>query len=600
MAANPQGPKAVPGIPLAALDAISDANVREVLRALVDAHHVRNGQAGNGDERFVTANEVGLVKGHSGIGARLANQNNSEGAGAGKQGGIARIDIAHLVNDLQAQVLASPLFADLGSHIVLIDTAVTTEIKHRILAITVEAQERIDALLQEALARGTAIDEERTVRIAAESSLAQLITTVSAVTGQNTAAIQSEVTARSDAVSAEALARTTLAARVGSAESGIVHLADVTAAMASESSSLISRVGSNESSITSLSTATAQQASSISLLTTRNASAEAAISTEHDTRLAQDNAITSAIQTIWASLGGNAGLIQGGESIAVNLSGATALKWNQVQAALKDGNGNLIASSSIKQTTEALVTRSGQLEAKWLVNLDAGNAATGFRQAGFGIAGSATANGPTFAFGVRADQFWIAAPGEIAQESAPGAKVPFIVKTASWVDSHGMAQPAGVFLNELFATSAKIGVAQINTAMIADAQVNTLKIGLNAVTVPFTQTFPGETAGRGVGTSISVATGVIVLDAPGMVFASTTGLIAYGGGWVSANTNLVIDGTQVSFGGGDQAWVNACHSGGKFIDSGPFPRQVAVALNFLAAPGARIIGPTIFIMGAKR
>ncbi len=157
-----------------------------------------------------------------------------------------------------------------------------------------------------------------------------------------------------------------------------------------------------------------------------------------------------------------------------------------------------------------------------------------------------------------------------------------------------------MYLNDLFGTTAKIGAAQINSAMIADARVNTLKIGLNTVTVPSTQTFPGETVGRGAGTSITVATGVILLDAPGMVYAFSTGLIAYGTGWCPANSNLVIDGTQVSFGGGEEAWVNACHSGGKYIDIGPFPRTVRVELNFMAESKARIISPTIFIMGAKR
>lgn len=49
-----QGSKAVPGIPLGALDAITDANVRDVLRALVSTHHVRNNQAGTGAESFIT------------------------------------------------------------------------------------------------------------------------------------------------------------------------------------------------------------------------------------------------------------------------------------------------------------------------------------------------------------------------------------------------------------------------------------------------------------------------------------------------------------------------------------------------------------------
>ena len=48
----------IPGIPLAALDAVTDPNVRDVLRALVSTHHVRNNQAGSGDESFITARQA--------------------------------------------------------------------------------------------------------------------------------------------------------------------------------------------------------------------------------------------------------------------------------------------------------------------------------------------------------------------------------------------------------------------------------------------------------------------------------------------------------------------------------------------------------------
>mgnify|MGYP001586496066 CR=1 FL=1 len=130
-------------------------------------------------------------------------------------------------------------------------------------------------------------------------------------------------------------------------------------------------------------------------------------------------------------------MIQGGSSISENLSGAAAQKWNQVQAALKDANGNLIASSAIKQSTDVLVDKQGQIEAKWVLTLDSGGNAIGYRQAGFGITGTSNQNGPQYAFGVRADQFWIAAPGDTAQTSAPAAAVPFIVKTSTWIDSRG-------------------------------------------------------------------------------------------------------------------------------------------------------------------
>jgi hypothetical protein len=56
-----QSGKVVPGIPLAALDAIEDANVRDVLRALVSTHNVRNNVAGAGSEAFITTRQALLI-----------------------------------------------------------------------------------------------------------------------------------------------------------------------------------------------------------------------------------------------------------------------------------------------------------------------------------------------------------------------------------------------------------------------------------------------------------------------------------------------------------------------------------------------------------
>jgi hypothetical protein len=50
--------KIIPGIPLAALDAIADPGVRDVLRALVSTHNVRNNLAGSGSEAFITTRQA--------------------------------------------------------------------------------------------------------------------------------------------------------------------------------------------------------------------------------------------------------------------------------------------------------------------------------------------------------------------------------------------------------------------------------------------------------------------------------------------------------------------------------------------------------------
>jgi hypothetical protein len=55
---NDQAGKIIPGIPLAALDAIGDGKVRDVLRALVSTHNVRNNLAGSGDEAFITTRQA--------------------------------------------------------------------------------------------------------------------------------------------------------------------------------------------------------------------------------------------------------------------------------------------------------------------------------------------------------------------------------------------------------------------------------------------------------------------------------------------------------------------------------------------------------------
>lgn len=212
---------------------------------------------------------------------------------------------------------------------------------------------------------------------------------------------------------------------------------------------------------------------------------EAGVVTESNTRLTQDTALANAIKTVWGALGGNSGLIQVKDTVEVNTAGAVASTFNQVQTALRDPNGGLIASSAVRQTAESAVNRVGQVETKWVVNLDSGGAATGFRQAGFGISGSSSSNGVKYAFGVRADSFWIASPNQTVNEgdTPPAAQVPFIVKTSSWVDSQGAVQPAGTYLNELFAASAKIGDATITNAKIKNAAVDTLKIAGSSVIV---------------------------------------------------------------------------------------------------------------------
>jgi hypothetical protein len=162
---------------------------------------------------------------------------------------------------------------------------------------------------------------------------------------------------------------------------------------------------------------------------------------------------------------------------------------------------------------------------------------------------------------------------------APG----FVVVAGAATFSGALSAASGTFAGTLTA-------AAVNA-------VNTINIAGNAVTVPYAATTTGTTYGAGLTNWLLVATGSITLAQAGMVYAASTGLIAYGTGWCPAQSRLDINGATVSGGGGEEAWVNAAHSGGLSCSAG----TITVNLYFSATDSrARIIDPTLFIQGAYR
>ena len=204
---------------------------------------------------------------------------------------------------------------------------------------------------------------------------------------------------------------------------------------------------------------------------TEQASA-AAIVNESEKRSNKDNALASAINTMWASIGGSEAVIQDGQLAQVTPAGVVATKWDQVQATIKDPvTGEYIASAAIKETAQTAVDKTGQLEAQYTVKVDVNGYVSGF-----GLASTANNSAPFSDFIVRADRFSIASP------SGPGIAptVPFIVTTTPST-VNGAVRPAGAYINDAF-----IGNAAIDTAKIKDAAVDTLRIKGNAVTIPST------------------------------------------------------------------------------------------------------------------
>ena len=171
---------------------------------------------------------------------------------------------------------------------------------------------------------------------------------------------------------------------------------------------------------------------------TEQASA-AAIVNESEKRSNKDNALASAINTMWASIGGSEAVIQDGQLAQVTPAGVVATKWDQVQATIKDPvTGEYIASAAIKETAQTAVDKTGKLEAQYTVKVDVNGYVSGF-----GLASTANNSTPFSDFIVRADRFSIASP------SGPGITptVPFIVKTTPETLPNGTVVPPGVYMN---------------------------------------------------------------------------------------------------------------------------------------------------------
>lgn len=270
------------------------------------------------------------------------------------------------------------------------------------------------------------------------------------------------------------------------------------------------------------------------------------ISEEVTQRANSDNALVSAINTIWASVSGNSALVQGGAEVVANTEGAVATKFDQVQAALRDSEGNLIDSVAILQEVEAVADRAGNIEGKWAVTIDNNGYVTGF-----GLISSADNSEPYSEFGVRADKFFIASPAGPSIEP----RAPFMVLTTP-TSINGAIVPPGVYMNAAFITNAAIDAAKIKdaaitnakivdaaitTAKIGDLQVNTLKIADNSVTVPTTVTSSSGVS-SGLVSQINVETGGGKLL---IMFSSALSVNFNGGLSTGVTWTLQVDGANV-------------------------------------------------------
>lgn len=215
--------------------------------------------------------------------------------------------------------------------------------------------------------------------------------------------------------------------------------------------------------------------------------ARAGISTEIVTREEQTLALASAINNVWAQIGGVSAVIDDGALAAASPSAATATKWNAVVASVTDPNTGAVNSASIKQelvsyANNANSTFNSVYSVRAQVSVGGQTVVGGFglsaSTSGGGITGPA-GQGATIDFGVRADKFFIAATSSTpnaATQIAAGSDAPFMVLTTPQI-VNGVTYPVGVYIKKAVIGEATIGSAQIADASIINAKIGTAAIG---------------------------------------------------------------------------------------------------------------------------
>lgn len=167
--------------------------------------------------------------------------------------------------------------------------------------------------------------------------------------------------------------------------------------------------------------------------------------------------------------------------------------WAQLQLQLVNGRPVGMAggaavpqlSATVQHEISTRADETGHLGALWSVRIQLSNNGRALL-GGMAIAGTSDGTaGPTISTGFATNEFWIGPPEGVGGDDVR----PFYFQTTDITLPGGHVQPRGAYFDALFvgnvsAILAKFGVAWIEKAMIGDAQVDTLQVAGNAVSVP--------------------------------------------------------------------------------------------------------------------
>lgn len=238
--------------------------------------------------------------------------------------------------------------------------AIAAEAQERAEAITAEAlarhQEITQGLLDEAVARGAAVTAEATARQTADTSLANLITTLTAAVGENAAAIETEMEVRADAITAEATARETLATQVNN-NTAAIYTESTTrsnqySALATQISQLSSSTDDNFAAVVeqleTLTDADSALSSRIDALVVKTDNTNAAVTTEASARASADSALSTRIDAVLAEADTNAAAIVTEQTARASADSAIADQITALVTKTDNTNAAVAAESTAR------------------------------------------------------------------------------------------------------------------------------------------------------------------------------------------------------------------------------------------------------------
>lgn len=449
----------------------------------------------------------------------------------GEPGGLTQADRDQMVWAIQDTVIAAAIAAVEPSAKSAAQAVMQAEADARMLAdniltasvkeVTVAQQTQEESVALQITTIGARIDEnvaalqsEKVARADAEMAISLRIDQTVAVSGDNTAAIRSEETARTDADSAITKRIDVLLSSVDTNKASIVTeqqtRADADSALSTRIDVLSAKAGSSDAAITTLQQAQANSdaatASSIQTLTAKANENAAAISSETTARSNADYSLATRIDSLTVTVNGNSAAITAESTARATADSAMSSRVDTLTSSV---NGNT-ASIQAQQTS------INGLSAQYSIKIDNNGYVSGFGLSSYPVNGA-----PQSYFNVLADHFTIQLPGYAGIQ-------PFTVQLVNGVP-------------QLSVASAVIGDAAITRAKIGIAEIDTLRIAGEAVTVPRAATSPSGIAPSDravVACSVYMPPGItaIIANASGIF---TSAYMTAGQVFIRKNGNIV-------------------------------------------------------------